>query len=131
MDSMAKFWLQDGHTYELVVAQACVVLPWLSSTCHGHSLGVPLWTHITHGTGCGFMLTFMCCEFAHPIDVSLDSCTPCAGGNLWACILSGIKIPCEGVNMVGDTQLPFPQHLIQIISFTFNPFIPHTVLKSL
>lgn len=57
MDSMAKFWPQDSHTYELVVIQAFVVLPWLCSTCHGHSLGVPLWTHITRGTGHGFMLT--------------------------------------------------------------------------
>lgn len=41
MDSVAKFWPQDSHTYELVVIQAFVVLPWLSSTCHGRSLGIP------------------------------------------------------------------------------------------
>lgn len=94
MDSRAKFWLQEGHTHELVVAQACVVLLWLSSTFHGCTHGYsPVDTHHTwHKTW--FQADIF--VFAHPIDVSLESRTPCASGSL--CVLSGIKIPCDGVN---------------------------------
>lgn len=51
MDFMAKFWLIPMSWWLLKSV--------LSSPCHGLSLGVPLWTHITRGTSCGVMLTFV------------------------------------------------------------------------
>lgn len=124
MDSMAKFWLQEGHTYELVVAQACVVLPWFSSTCHGLSLGVPLWTQVTRGTRHGVMVTFV--HLLTPLMSAWNPVPPVQVAVSGPVFCQGLRSPLRDL-----TQLPFLQHLIQIISFTLNRFIPLPVLKSL
>lgn len=63
-----KLWLQEDHAYNRWQAQVCIVLTWLASTCHSHTLGccsadiLCTWHRAEHR----IMLSSVCCAVVCP-----------------------------------------------------------------